>query len=109
METITLKRDDLRPLKFEGELIAKAESVAKGTLARGYTLELYRTKGGKLVSSCIGWSVVDGERNEHDARANEDQKGVFEFFDTFGFYGAPHDALLELYENAGFDYSEKID
>jgi hypothetical protein len=54
--TFTLSRGpDMRPLQFEGEIIAEAEKDSgKGSAA--YRAAIYRTRGGKFVSE---FSTVD--------------------------------------------------
>lgn len=108
MEKFTVKRDDLPPLRFEGELIASQSTSPENV--RGWMLAIYRTKGGNYVSSCVGWSKKAREREECSAVVSTHPRKVVEFFDSFGLRGDAHEALIALYVEAGnIDYVEEIE
>ena len=65
-------KDGDADLRFSGVLVASAAPNSAGSNGRWKELRVYRTKGGSLVFSEIGRSLVDGERDKFSAE-------VFEF------------------------------
>jgi len=107
MEKFTVKRDDFPALQFEGECIA--HNGTDPDKARGYSMKIYRTANGSYISECVGWSRLQGERTEYNAIVATHPKRVIKFFDSFGMQGFAHDALMELYREAGIEYVERIE
>jgi hypothetical protein len=109
METITVRRNDARDLKFTGELLASAESSANnasgnysGSVGRWTELNLYQTKAGKYVCQRIGYTQWQGERHGYEAEVCGSAEAVFDFFG--GGWLAK-----QLYRDAGLDTAEIIE
>lgn len=109
MEQFTLERDEQRPLKFTGELIASASSSAdsvrgnySGSTGRWTELKLYRTQAGKYVCQEIGFSQWEGEHTRYQAHVADTHDQIVTFFGT-GWLAK------ELYDDAEIDISEEID
>jgi hypothetical protein len=83
----TVQRDGDRDIEFDGELIAEAETSANnaspdysGDTGRWTELQLYRTKAGKFVASCVSRTQWQGERDTHEAAVCENEADVVDFF-----------------------------
>jgi hypothetical protein len=80
METITLRRDDARDLRFVGELVAEATDRGRGPdeRQRWRELSLYRTAGGKLVCADVRRSVWqnEGEHDRFSVHIADDEAGI---------------------------------
>lgn len=104
MEQFELERDDDRPLRFTGELLAEASSKRHEGPAsnRWQELRLYRSAAGKLIAQRIGRTIWVNERNRYEAAICADEQAVVEYF------GLGDTAKL-LYHPAGIDVAEQID
>lgn len=80
METITLRRDDARDLRFTGELVAEVTDRGRGPdeRQRWRELSLYRTAGGKLVCADVRRSVwqCEGEHDRFAVHIADDEAGI---------------------------------
>lgn len=109
METFEIARDNDRPIRFSGELIASATSSDNnahhnysGSTGRWTTLELYRTKGGKYICSQVGHTRWEKERTRYSAAICSTEEEVFKFLG--------HGWLAKrLYDNADLDSSITVD
>lgn len=104
METITVRRDDGRDLRFQGELVAEAssQSCEGDSQNRWCELMLYRTAGGKFVGAEIGRTRWQGETTRFSAEVCKDEDAVFEFFGLGRL-------SKELYSRAGIDVFEEVE
>lgn len=100
----TIERDNDRPIRFTGKLVAMADSspnparpdTFSGSEGRWCELALYQTKGGKFICEQVDCSRRDGERNRRKAQVCDNHQQVMEFF-GFGRLAK------RLYECAGID------
>lgn len=109
METITVKRDDQRDVKFTGELVGVAASSAdrasqnySGSTGRWAKLALYRTKGGTYVCERIEYTRWQGEQTGHSGAVCENEEQVVEFFGC-GWLAK------DLYEDASIDSAVEVE
>ncbi|MEB2353251.1 MAG: hypothetical protein OZ924_17810 [Burkholderiaceae bacterium] len=104
METFEIERDDARPLRFKGEMIATASSKTTDGPGsqRWRVLHLYRTAAGTLVAERIGRTIWIGERDRHEAQACATEAEVVEYLGL-------GDTAKEIYYQAQIDISESID
>ena len=73
----SLARDGEPQLAFDGELIVRASSAARGK--KNWTeLTLYVTDGGSFVVQTIARTVVDSQRDWFSARAYDTAAGVID-------------------------------
>lgn len=104
-----LRRDDGPDLRFEGEMLGKAETTPdhasadySGAAGRWTKIALYRTKAGKLVGQRIQYTAWQGESHGYEAQvfANEDEAiAWFELDQKF----------RDLMEQCGIRYEEVIE
>lgn len=104
MDTFEIERDDARPLRFKGEMIASASSKAAGGPGsqRWRVLHLYRTAAGKLVAERIGRTVWANETDRHEAKVCATEAEVVEWLGL-------GDTAKEIYFQAKIDVAEQID
>jgi hypothetical protein len=86
LETITLERDDDRPLRFSGRLIG-ANDIDEG-VTNGTKVAIYVTKSGKIVTGVHQWQREKG-RERHAASAHQMPDSALEWLrvDGGGYLG----------------------
>ena len=74
MQKITIARTGLRPLTFEGELLAEASTSMdrahpdySGKIGICHTAKVWRTSGGKFVVNLVRHTAWQGQRDCHEA------------------------------------------
>lgn len=104
MKAYEIDRDDGRPLRFTGEVIASTSSktVDGPGSSRWTELCLYRTAAGKLIGERVGRTIWTGESDRREAQVCGSEAEVVEFFGLGG-------EAKYLYHDAGIDVSEQID
>jgi hypothetical protein len=104
MTEYTIERDDDRPLRFTGEIIAEASSrgIRGPSQNRWQELTLYRTAGGKMIARRVGRTQWQGERDRHEAVAVDTPDQVVAFLGL-------GEAAKELYRRAGIDVAQRVD
>ncbi|HEY8159123.1 MAG TPA: hypothetical protein VIF10_10525 [Methylobacter sp.] len=109
METIVVRRDNERNIKFTGECIAsvsssdnKACSGYSGIVGRWTELAVYRTKAGKYICEQKDYTRWQGEQDSYQGAICESADQVVEFFGN--------DWLAkELYESAEIDDAVEVE
>lgn len=83
----TVERDDEPAITFTGVEIASTWSCGdrghpnySGSTGRWTVLNLYRTKGGKLVCERIERTQWQGEHDQHEGVVCETEREIIEFF-----------------------------
>lgn len=78
MESFTLTRTGLAPLKFQGELLAEADGERQAGRERNrwHELAVYRTAGGKYVLKISYRTKWQGELDHDHAESMEKASGV---------------------------------
>lgn len=107
METIIVKRDNERDIKFIGKKIASVASYENdpGSIGHWNKLFLYRTKGGKYICEkfdCTVWGEEKIRREGCICGAINQIDQIIEFFGT-GYLAK------ELYETAGIDTAIEVE
>lgn len=99
-EQILVARDNGKTLKFEGKLLASAQTIPQR--GRFWELGVFGTRGGKFVAYKAGRSLWTGERDKIEALVFETPEAVQEFF-------GDNPLARTLYSRAGFDFFELVD
>jgi hypothetical protein len=104
MTEYTIERDDDRPLRFAGEIVAESSSRGiRGPSQNRWTeLALYRTQAGKLIAQRVGRTQWQGERDRHEAVVADTNDEVVAFLGL-------GEAAKELYRRAGIDVAQRVD
>lgn len=109
MESFTVYVDNQPNIRFNGELVASAQSSDNNAMASSYSgspgcwteLNLYLTAGGKYVCHKIERTKWVGSRDHHSAVVCDNVGDVIKFFG--------HGWLAkELYDTAGIDAAEIV-
>ena len=101
MTTITVKRTDQADLRFDGELIASADTKDSDN-TRWQELELYETSTSIWVAAIINVTLWIGEKNTYRAMVCYNRSEIIDYFG----YG---DAAKRLYKEAEIDAAEIIE
>lgn len=109
MPYYTVERDNDRDLRFEGEIIATANSQPNnaagnysGTTGRWSELRLYKTRGGKFICEQIGHTQWQGERTRYSGAVCDTPDEVIDFFGN-GWLAK------QLYAEGGIDATLNIE
>lgn len=111
MTEYRIRRTGKRPLRFTGEVVAKATSAGHpGLQDRSHTITLYFTEGGRWVLAMFYDTNWGSERPWHRGAYHDDRDSVLEALDDWDPCddinlppGAKYDALQDEVEKAVSD------